>query len=241
MRNVTRNLTIALLLCLPLMACSNDKSASGAAQGQKEEPGLIGQAVRQATDKAREELAKNDIDLHADGQPKAAITPQGELVIDGKPVALDAKQHALVQDYRARITDIAEAGIEIGVQGADLAGKAVGEALASVFSGDKDGMEKRIEHHAEGIKDSALKLCTKMPAMLEAQNRLADAVPEFKPYASMTQKDVEDCNKDGNINVNLPGINVNHGFDGDTASGSEGSPGGDAAAEAEAAAIDAKH
>ena len=230
MRTQIRTLSAALLLCLPLLACSNDPSAAGAKSGQ-DEPGFIARAAREATDKARDELAKNDIDLDADGQPKAAITPKGELLIDGKPVAMNDAQRKLALDYRAGVTAIAEAGIDIGLQGADLAGKAVTEALAGVFSGKSDEVEKRIEHHAEGIKASAVKLCTKLPALLDAQNRLAEAVPEFKPYASMTQGDIDDCGKDGNVNLDLPGVHVNTD-DGD--SGHAGST----AAEAEAAAGD---
>lgn len=231
MRTVTRNLSVALLLCLPLLACSNDPSASGA-QGGKDEPGFIARAAREATDKARDELAKNDIDLHADGQPKAAITPQGDLVIDGKPVAMDETQRKLALEYRASLTEIAKAGIDIGLQGADLAGKAVTEALAGVFSGKSDEIEKRIERHAEGIKASAVKLCEKLPALLDAQNRLADAQPAFKPYATMDQQDIDDCGKDGNVDLDLPGVHVNADIDDSDRHGDS------AAAEAEAAAAD---
>ena len=167
----------------------------------------------------------------ADGQPKAAITPQGDLVIEGKPVAMTDAQRKLALDYRAGITAIAEAGIDIGLQGADLAGKAVTEALAGVFTGKGDEVEKHIEHHAEGIKASALKLCERMPALLEAQNRLADALPEFKPYATMDQQDIDDCGKDGNVNLNLPGVHVN-------ADAGDDDHGKNTAAEAEAAASD---
>lgn len=230
MRTQIRTLSAALLLCLPLLACSNDPSAAGAKSGQ-DEPGFIARAAKEATDKARDELAKNDIDLNADGQPKAAITPKGDLLIDGKPVAMNDAQRKLALDYRAGVTAIAEAGIDIGLQGADLAGKAVTEALAGVFSGKSDEIEKRIEHHAEGIKASAVKLCTKLPALLDAQNRLAEAVPEFKPYASMTQGDIDDCGKDGKVDLNLPGVHVN-------TDDADGGRADSTAAEAEAAAGD---
>jgi len=32
--------------------------------------------------------------------------------------------------------------------------------------------------------------------MLDTQRKLAAAVPEFKPYADMTQDDVDDCARD---------------------------------------------
>jgi hypothetical protein len=35
-----------------------------------------------------------------------------------------------------------------------------------------------------------------MPDLLASQQKLAAAMPEFRPYATMTQKDVDDCGKD---------------------------------------------
>jgi hypothetical protein len=232
--NAFRIPAFMLLASMSLLACSND-APTPAAKGQ-EEPGLIGKAVREATDKAREELATKNIELQATGQPKAEITPQGDLLIGGKPVAADAAQHKLLQDYRANVAAIAEAGIDIGVQGADLAGKAVTEALVGVFTGKSDEIEKKIEGQADGIKASAAKLCTKLPALLDTQNRLAASLPAFKPYASMTQQDIDDCNKDGNVSVNVPGMGLHGGFtqDDNTASRKD-----DAAGEAETAAQDA--
>jgi hypothetical protein len=231
--NAFRIPVFMLLTSVCLVACSNDASTP-AAKGQ-EEPGLIGKAVREATDKAREELATKNIELDATGHPKAEITPQGELLIGGKAVATDAAQRKLLQEYRANVSAIAEAGIDIGVQGADLAGKAVTEALAGVFTGKGDEVEKKIEGQADGIKAAAAKLCTKLPALLDTQNRLAASLPVFQPYASMTQQDIDDCNKDGNVNVNVPNMHIAGGFDHeDKASRSE-----DAAGEAETAAKDA--
>lgn len=230
--NAIRLPVLVLLASLSLAGCSDDSSAP-AAQGQQE-PGLLGKAVREATDKARDELATNSIDLDATGHPKAQIAPNGDFIVGGKPVAIDDAQRKLLLEYRAGITTIAAAGIDIGVQGADLAGKAVTEALAGVFTGKSDEVEKKIEGHAEGIKQAAVKLCTKLPALLDTQNRLAAALPAFQPYATMSQQDIDDCNKDGNINLDLPG-SVHVAAD----VGADGGHHDDAASEAEAAAADA--
>ena len=42
---------------------------------------------------------------------------------------------------------------------------------------------------------AAAKLCQRMPDLLSAQQKLATAMPEFRPYATMQQKDVDDCGK----------------------------------------------
>lgn len=227
--------TAILLTALALAACGDGGSAQQGAAGQ--DPGqqpetVIGKAVKQATDQARKELATGNITLDSSVGPRAEITPEGDLLIDGKAVALEPAQRAMVQEYRSHIVKVAEAGIGIGLEGADLAGKAVGEALKGVFTGNTEQIEQKIEAEAEGIKQSAQKLCTLLTPMLETQNRLAEALPAFKPYATMTQTDIDDCVKDGK--VHLPG-GVQMDADVDIAGGQNS----DAAAEAEAASAEA--
>lgn len=231
MRTALRNLSVALLACAPLMACSDDAPATPDPKG--EPTTIIGKAVKHATDEAREELAKNNIDLTGDGTKKAEITPAGDLLVDGKAVPLDDAQRKLVLEYRGRIVAIAEAGIGIGLEGADLAGKAVGVAVEGVLTGNTEQIEKKIEAEAEGIRRSAVKLCEKLPALLDTQNRLAAALPAFQPYAKMDQQDVDDCGKDGDFNVDVPGTRINADVDVDVAGDHS-----DAAAEAEAASAE---
>lgn len=231
MRIALRNLSVALLACAPLMACA-DKSPTTASDPGSEPTTLIGKAVKQATDEAREELAKGNIDLSADGTSKAEITPAGDLLIDGKTIAIDEAQRKLLLEYRGHVVGVAEAGIGIGLEGADLAGKAVGEAVKGVLTGNTDEIEKKIEAEAEGIKHSAVALCAKLPALLDTQNRLAAALPAFQPYARMDQKDVDECGKDGDFNVDVPGTQINANVDVDVDIDGDQN---NAAAEAEAA------
>jgi hypothetical protein len=229
-RPFPRTLGVALLVCLGLVACGDGGNAQ---QDPDQQPQtLIGKAVKQATDEARKELATGNITLDSSVGPRAEITPEGDLLIDGKAVALEPAQRALIREYRGHIVKVAEAGIGIGLEGADLASKAVGEALKGVFTGNTEQIEKKIEAEAEGIKRSAQKLCTLLPPMLETQNRLAEALPAFKPYATMTQTDIDDCVKDGK--VHLPG-GVQMKTDVDISGGQNS----DAAAEAEAASAEA--
>ena len=69
----------------------------------------------------------------------------------------------------------------------------LGEALKGVFTGNTDEIEKRVEAEASKIKASALKLCDKLPAMMASQQQLKTSLPEFAPYATMTQDDIKDC------------------------------------------------
>ncbi|MDQ3228847.1 MAG: YggN family protein [Pseudomonadota bacterium] len=167
----------------------------------------MGRIVKKATDQARESLAHNNISLSDEfhiningrsvgregGQPKAEITPAGELLVEDKVVAVTPAQRALLLQYRQHVIGLAEAGMEIGVQGADLGIKAAGEAIRGALGGDTTRSEQRVEVEAAKIEAAALKLCQRLPAMLATQQTLAASLPAFRPYATMDQSDIEEC------------------------------------------------
>lgn len=200
----TRLLLPALLLCLPIAACTApdsgkgqapaDQSAAAPATSALDTDG-IGKTVQEATDKARREISQGNISIANGKTPKAEISPQGDLLIDGKAVTVDAHQRALLLDYRKQVESLAGAGMEIGVAGANLGVKAAGEAIRGMFSGDTQGIEARVNEEAKKIEDQAKKLCGLLPAMMAKQQALAAALPAFQPYATMDQSDIDDCGK----------------------------------------------
>jgi hypothetical protein len=216
---------VAFAAALPLLGACGERSSTPqpapSANAAKPVPQTaIGRSVEKAMDKARAKLATENIsltDFHVsgnhngvsvstdedanDGRPKAEITPQGELLIDGRKIEANARQHALLLQYRKQIEAVAGAGMDIGVQGAELGVKAATEAIKGIFSGNPDDVEQRVEAEAEQIKLSARKLCDQLPAMLETQTALAAAMPEFRPYATMDQDDVDDCYDDEDIKI----------------------------------------
>jgi hypothetical protein len=220
--NTRQYFILALLACMPLVACSNTsnppaKTPASASQPAQEPSSTLGRVVEKEIRQARKKLATENISVSSvhfrsgdhggvnistddegqDSRPKAEITPKGDLLIDGKAVAINAQQRALLLEYRTHIIGIAESGMDIGVQGADLAAKAMGEAFKGIFSGKSEqDIEKSVEAEAAGIKKSAAKLCSRLPDMMNSQQKVAAAVPEFKPYATMTQRDIDDCFKD---------------------------------------------
>lgn len=203
-------LAIALLATLPaLAACGAGDPAPAEDTRQAAPQSALGKAAAAGIAKAREELATKNItvgQIHAGvrrgdtpepDRPKGEITPEGDFLIDGRAVAVTPAQRALLLEHRARIVEIAEAGMEIGIQGADLAARAATEALKGVFSGrSEQEIERRVEAEADGIKAAALELCDRLPALYQSQQELAAALPEFAPYATMTADDLEDC-RDG--------------------------------------------
>lgn len=190
--NTTARIATVLMSAALLAACGQQTPAP--ASSGAEPKTMIGKAVEKATDEARQELATENVGLSTGiSMAKGEISPQGDLLIGGKAVTIDAKQRALLLEHRKNIIAIAEAGMAVGVQGADIAGKALGEAIGSVFSGDTENIEKRMEAEGKSIEKSAKRLCDLLPNLLSSEQALSQALPAFKPYASMTQKDVDEC------------------------------------------------
>ncbi|HEL4267325.1 MULTISPECIES: hypothetical protein [Stenotrophomonas] len=187
-----------VLLSLPLIACGGTSSAPDKTVGKSvaEATGGVGETVRNAMDDARKDIAQGNIKISADKQPRAEITPDGRLLIAGKEIAANDIQRRHLQDYRGHVVAIAMDGMDVGLAGAKLGASAAGEALKGIFSGDSEGVEKRINAEAEKIEAQAKRICDRLPAMLASQQALARELPAFKPYATMDQSDVDDCGKD---------------------------------------------
>ncbi|WP_409460231.1 hypothetical protein ACK1O1_12800 [Stenotrophomonas maltophilia] len=188
----------ATLLCLPLIACGGPASTPDSSAGKSVADATSGvsQTVKETMDDARREIAQGNIKISADKQPRAEITPDGHLLIDGKDVPANDAQRRQLLAYRGHVVAIAMDGMDVGLAGAKLGASAAGEALKGIFSGDSEGVEKRINAEAAKIEAQAKRICQRLPAMLASQQALARELPAFKPYATMDQSDVDDCGKD---------------------------------------------
>lgn len=191
----------ATLLCLPLMACGGTSSTPDKTVGKSiaEATSGVGQTVKEAMEDARKEITEGNIKISSANQPRAEITPDGHLLIGGKDVPVDANQRRHLQAYRSQVVAVATEGMAIGVAGAKLGTDAAGDALKGIFSGDTDGLEKRVNAQAAKIEAQAKRICERLPAMLASQQALARELPAFKPYATMDQSDVDDCGKNNAV------------------------------------------
>lgn len=222
---MTHTHRFAFLACLAiaplLVACDADRATApepASSQPAGNEPRTaLGRTIDEALREAREEIATENIgiggntDIHiggasissrkpvdADGNPlpEAEISPAGDLLIGGKAVDISPAQRELLLAYRGHVVSLVEAGMAIGVKGADLGMHAAGEALKSVFSGETTDFEQRIEAEAAELEAEAMQLCDLLPAMLQTQHRLAADLEAFRPYATMTAEDIDDCRSD---------------------------------------------
>ncbi|MBZ4186845.1 MAG: DUF2884 family protein [Lysobacterales bacterium] len=212
----------AVIACMPLLGCSQPPAPPAPptppAPPATADKGFIGQQVDKALTQARKELREGNLSLngdmkinvnghnvsrHTSGLPKGEISPQGDLLIDGKPVAITPAQRQQLLAYRGQIINIAEAGMAIGSQGADIAGTALQGVAGAIFGGEKGqkDFEARMEAEGKKIEAQAMKLCAYLPPMLASQQALAGSLPAFKPYATMTQDDINDCGKKGDKGV----------------------------------------
>jgi hypothetical protein len=213
----TPTLLLALSLSPLLAACDREPApapaATAPAAAATEPRTVLGRTVDQAMRAARRELESGNLDLGdgmgidfgssgrhvrigtASSGTKAQLTPKGDLLIEGKAVAITPEQRAMLLDYRGQIIAVAETGMDLGVEGADLAGKAVLETFSGLMHGDADQAGKRIEAEAKRLEADAKRICAQLSPMLATQQRLAASLPAFKPYANMTQSDIDDCLK----------------------------------------------
>lgn len=213
MNTMRTTLLVAMLATLPLAgACSRQQPAADSSAAASKTKGFIARTVENEIAKARKEMAEGNlviggdgsIDVNVngkryagdDGRPRAEITPQGEFIVAGKTVATTPAQRAMLLEYRGQVIGIAETGMTIGTKAADLAGTAISESIGAIFSGDIDEIEKKVEAEAVKIKSEAIAICDQLPAMLATQQQLAASLPQFKPYATMTRDDVDDCMDD---------------------------------------------
>jgi len=212
-----RTLALALLVGVPLVGCNRPPAPPAPPSPPSAKPdgdkSFIGRQVERAITEARAELRTKNIsisdgfDINVNGRqihtkggdlPKAEITPQGDLLVEGTAVAVNPAQRQQLLAYRGEIIGIAEAGMAIGASGADIAGEALSGVAGAIFGG-KEGekaFEQRMEAKGKQIEAEAMELCTRLPGLLASQQALSASVPEFKPYARMTQDDVDDCGKD---------------------------------------------
>lgn len=156
-------------------------------------------AANAELDTTARQLATGDITLTARDHdaPKARITPQGDFLVADETVAISPGQRTELLAYRAQYVDIARQGIAIGRQGVEVARHAVAPMIiAALFGASDDSIEASMHKRLAGVGKASEALCARLPQLRMAQQQLAADLPAFEPYATLTQKDIDDCQAD---------------------------------------------
>lgn len=177
--------TLAVALALASTACSEQvQQATTAAQQKIEQATEHGGTVAAAMDEARRKLHEENLRLGTEGAgPRAEITPQGDLLINGVALPMTDAQREAARGYREQVIGIADTGMAMGQDGMKLAGHAVSTAVAGIFGGKAEEAGARLEAEAEKMAAAGLVLCEQVKRLEAAQAHLAALVPEFAPYA----------------------------------------------------------
>jgi len=141
-------------------------------------------------------LDDEDVLVKAEDGSRARISPEGDLAVRGRRVAVSATDRRALRHYNETVHGIVDRGIELGVQGAGLAFSALGEVAAALATGQPERAERRVERRGASIKESARELCREVQALVLIQESIRTRVPAFRPYAVLEDDAAEDCEDD---------------------------------------------
>ena len=131
----------------------------------------------------------NGMVVHAIGKPSAHIGKDGSLAIDGRAVDVTPAQRAMLQRYYGEARNMMESGEAVGKQGAAMAEKGIGSAIASIFHGDPSKADKQFDAQSNQMDSAVGKLCDDIKTLGATQQAIAADIPAFKPYTSGVQTD----------------------------------------------------
>ena len=212
--NTSKSLALALLVGLmPLGAQAAGSEPSGVRAEIRQEMANARKEMRVEMAKARADLDSENLSLDQglrfgkdqnrkaadrDSLPAAQITPKGDLLIDGKAIAVSAQQRKQLLDYRGQVIGLAKIGIDGGEKAAMTVFEATDVSLFSLIVGGMSGsLERRVEASVkQHVQPLVLNICRQLPQLLESQQQLAASVPQFQPYASLERDDIDDCERD---------------------------------------------
>lgn len=129
----------------------------------------------------------NGMVVHATGKPDAHIGKDGSLSIDDRAVDVTPAQRAMLQRYYGEARSMMQSGVAVGKQGAAMAERGIGDAVASLLHGDSSKADKQLDAQSNQIDGAVGKLCTDLKAMDDTQQTLATEIPAFAPYASSSR------------------------------------------------------
>lgn len=149
-------------------------------------------------EKGRIHLKGTEIEITAADGSLAEIGPAGDLKIRGKAVPVTDAQRRLLAQYSRNLLDMEKHSDAAEQQAWRMAPGILGTALEDLFSGASSAQFDHDTSEAAGpLKAEFLELCNDVKAEHKVQDQISDALPDFKPYAVISEHDTENnCHAD---------------------------------------------
>jgi hypothetical protein len=141
-------------------------------------------------------LDDTHVAVHAPGLADAVVGASGSLNIAGTPVIADAAQAQIAVRYFTSAVALRNDALKTGAEGASTAATALASVAVGLASGNPDSIDAKVNASAAKVEAAANKVCVDLQELTKAQNDLAAALPQFKPYATIGVGEVNDCKSD---------------------------------------------
>lgn len=138
-------------------------------------------------------LDDSHVAVHAPGLADAVVTASGALSIAGTPVTVDSVQAQIAARYFASALALRNDAMKTGAAGASTAATAIASVAVGLASGNPDSIDAKVNASAAKVEAAADRVCADVQALSQAQNELAAALPQFKPYATIAAHEVNNC------------------------------------------------
>ncbi|MDE2091941.1 MAG: hypothetical protein KGJ08_08590 [Gammaproteobacteria bacterium] len=128
---------------------------------------------------------------------EAVITPEGALLIQDKPIAVQPQDKVTLLRYANTVKDMEQKGMQLGMEAGGFAMSIVGDVFSSLFSADADhAIEQKTDKRVREFKLKALPICKDAQTLRQLQDVLVSHIPAFRPYAVVHGKDADNCQHD---------------------------------------------
>lgn len=160
--------------------------------------GCAGIATREI-EAERAALHAEPLELDATGRPDASIAPSGAVTIGERALMLTDAQRAEAASYRDAVLDLVDLTLD---DTKSLTNRAMVTALLGVVTGLGDQAERHIESQAREIAHTP-EFCGLLDNVRQRQDRMVRSVDELRPYADISEQDVDDCvgGRDYDLNI----------------------------------------
>ena len=184
---MTDKRTLCLLLVIGLIAgCHEAPSESSLVITQTSSvSGTNGKFVEVRSSLTGIDVSHNVVTLHAENVPNATITSNGDLSIGQLKTAINSTQRAELKEYYHNALAIHADGVAMGKTGMLVVGQTIASSAMKSVGGSTGGIDKETDVKSKEAEQSSLKICEDLTNIKLAQDKLAEQLSAFKPYANI--------------------------------------------------------